>query len=93
MYYIYILFSPKLNRLYTGTTDNPERRLEEHNSKHYENAFTTKGVPWELILTYQCKSSDSAYKLEDFIKRMKSKKFIEKIISDQKIIVDIESKL
>ena len=93
MYYTYILFSSKLNRYYIGTTDNPIRRLEEHNSKHYENAFTTKGIPWELILAYQCQSSGNAYKLEAFIKRMKSKKFIEKIISDQSIIVDIESKL
>jgi putative endonuclease len=45
MYYIYTLFSSKLNRYYTGTTDNLERRLEEYNSKHYENAFTTKGIP------------------------------------------------
>ena len=72
MYYIYTLFSSKLNRYYTGTTDNLERRLEEYNSKHYENAFTTKGIPWELMLSYQCKSSDSAYTLEAFIKRMKS---------------------
>ena len=58
-----------------------------------KNAFTTKGIPWGLILTYQCQSSGNAYKLEAFIKKMKSKKFIEKIISDQLIIVDIESKL
>ncbi|NOZ75332.1 MAG: GIY-YIG nuclease family protein [FCB group bacterium] len=31
MYYVYILYSRKTNRYYTGSSGDPERRLEEHN--------------------------------------------------------------
>ncbi|WP_409024880.1 GIY-YIG nuclease family protein [Flavobacterium sp.] len=50
-------FQKKLNRFYVGTTDNVEKRLFEHNSRLYINAFTTKGIPWELFLSHSCESS------------------------------------
>ncbi len=93
MFFVYILFSEKLNRYYVGTTDNVEKRLLEHNSGLYANSFTTKGVPWKLSLSYCCESSEKAYSLERFIKRMKSKKFIERLIDDDMIINDIVAKL
>ena len=93
MYFVYILFSEKLDRYYVGTTDNVERRLYEHNSGFYNGVFTSKGIPWRLCLSYSCDTSDKAYALERFIKRMKSRKFIEKILDDVKIIDDIVGKL
>lgn len=89
MYFVYIIYSIKLDNYYVGTTDNVERRLEEHNSKKYLNSFTTKGIPWELRLSYLCVSSEKAYALERFIKRMKSRKFITQIIEDKTILDDI----
>jgi putative endonuclease len=67
--------------------------LFEHNSGLYVNSFTTRGISWELSLSYTCESSEKAYKLEAFIKRMKSKKFIERLIEDKMIINDIATKL
>jgi putative endonuclease len=93
MFFVYILFSKKLNRFYIGTTDDVERRLMEHNSRLYANSFTAKGIPWELTLSYSCQSSEIAYKLERFIKKMKSKKFIILLIDNEKIIDDIVLKL
>ena len=93
MYFVYILFSEKLNRYYVGTTDDVARRLFEHNSGFYDGVFTSKGIPWRLCLSYSCDTSDKAYALERFVKRMKSRKFIEKILDDVKIIDDIVSKL
>ena len=93
VYFIYILYSQKLNRFYIGTTDNPENRLIEHNSIKYEDAFTVKGIPWELILVHPCKSSKNAYSIEKFIKRMKSKVFIQKIIENPDMLIDIEENL
>jgi len=88
-YYIYILFSKKLNRYYVGTTDDVEKRLLEHNSRTYKDSFTSRGLPWELKLAFEVDDSTLAYKLEAFIKRMKSKKFIEKVILDTTILEDI----
>ncbi|TDP58154.1 GIY-YIG nuclease family protein [Flavobacterium dankookense] len=92
-YLVYILFSEKLDRYYVGTTDEVERRLNEHNSGFYTGVFTSKGIPWRLCLSYNCKSSKKAYALERFIKRMKSRKFIEKLIDDKRLIDDIVGKL
>jgi len=47
------------------------------------------GIPWELELAFEVDDSTLAYKLEAFIKRMKSKKFIEKLILDTTILEDI----
>ena len=93
MFFTYILFSEKLNRFYIGTTDDVEKRLLEHNSVFYSNSFTSKGIPWELKFTYACDSSKQAYDLERFIKKMKSRKFIERFIEDERIIIDVASKL
>ncbi|WP_082886302.1 GIY-YIG nuclease family protein [Flavisolibacter tropicus] len=43
-YLVYILYSEKLNRFYVGTTDDAERRLLEHNTAHYQDAYTVKGI-------------------------------------------------
>ena len=94
MYFVYIIYSLKLDNYYVGTTDNVEKRLQKHNLKVYADSFTCKGIPWELRFSYLCDKSETAYKLERFIKRMKSRKFILKIIEDKTILDDIcEKKL
>ena len=92
-YFIYIIYSEKLNRFYVGTTDNVVRRIDEHNNSVYSTSFTTKGVPWVLKLCFECQSSEKAYQLERYIKKMKSKIFIEKVIADENILKDIQNKL
>lgn len=82
-----------MKRYYIGTTDNTIKRLEEHNSNKYANSYTSKGIPWKLKLSFACESSTKAYQLENFIKRMKSKVFIEKVIENPKILEEIIVKL
>jgi putative endonuclease len=93
MYFIYIIYSKKLDRFYVGTTDDVEKRLDEHNSGFYNEAFTVKGIPWELSLSFECESSRKAYELEKFLKRMKSRVFLEKVIVDPNILLDVQNKL
>ena len=73
-YTVYILHSSQLNRYYTGSTDDVERRLAEHNTGKYKGGFTTKGIPWVLYLTIDGLSSKQAYEIESHIKKMKSRK-------------------
>ena len=91
MFFVYVIYSKKLNRYYVGTTDCINKRIQQHNADFYSNSFTSKGIPWILKLTYQT-TSENAYKLERFIKSMKSKKFIEKIIQNPDILKDVEAK-
>ncbi|WP_445724304.1 GIY-YIG nuclease family protein, partial [Flavobacterium sp.] len=40
MYFVYVIYSLKLDNYYVGTTDNVEKRLQEHNLKVYADSFT-----------------------------------------------------
>jgi len=93
MYFVYILYSASLKRYYVGTTDNTLKRLEEHNNNKYANSYTSKGILCELKLSFSYDSSTKAYQLENFIKRMKSKVFIEKVIKNPEILEEIIAKL
>ncbi|MFN4313770.1 MAG: GIY-YIG nuclease family protein, partial [Chitinophagaceae bacterium] len=42
-FFVYILYSARLAKFYTGTTNDVDRRLEEHNSRLYKDAFSVKG--------------------------------------------------
>ena len=92
-YFVYILFSEKLNRFYVGTTDHVEQRLYEHNTAHYDATFTSKGIPWTLFLSITCQSSEQAYRLERFIKKMKSAAFIRKLKNEPGLIKSILEKI
>ena len=75
----YILFSIKINKYYVGACTNLERRLYEHNIGH--SKFTKTGIPWELKFSIQFDSLNEAKKYESYIKKQKSRIFIEKLCS------------
>ncbi len=79
MFFVYILYSRKLNKYYVGSTDDVDKRLKQHNSIHYENAFTYRGIPWELFHTIPDLESRQAYNIEEHIKNMKSKIYIKNL--------------
>ena len=79
-YSVYILYSEKLKRHYIGSTDNVQLRLDEHNSTFFPNSFTSRGIPWEIKLVLNDLTSNTAYKIEQHIKNMKSAKYIEDMI-------------
>jgi putative endonuclease len=78
-WYCYILYSTKLDRYYIGYTDNLEWRLERHNSGW--GKYTQKGIVWELVYIEEYDKKDAAMKREKKIKKMKSRKYIEGLIS------------
>jgi len=48
MHYLYIIYSEKLNKYYTGESLDPENRLEQHNSRFFPNNFTKAAEDWIL---------------------------------------------
>ncbi len=78
MYCTYILFSKKLGRYYVGSTNNLERRLSEHNSGQTKS--TKSGKPWGIVFIEDFNTKSESIKFEIRIKKMKSRKFIEKLI-------------
>jgi putative endonuclease len=80
MYFVYILFSPKTNKFYIGSTDNLEGRLRHHNAGLTPS--TKPGAPfWEIKYTESLADRTSALKRELEIKNKKRRKYIEWLIS------------
>ncbi len=79
MYYVYIIYSSKLDRYYIGHTENIYKRIAEHNNGI--SRFTSKANDWELKYSAEFPDRASAHQREMEIKRKKSKKYIEWLIS------------
>ena len=89
MNYLYFIFSPSKNKIYVGVTSNLEERLQKHNNHTYSKAYSKMASDWEYVLKKGFTNKEDALFLERFIKKMKSRKFIEKIINKPDILNDI----
>ncbi|MBT3242144.1 MAG: GIY-YIG nuclease family protein [Bacteroidetes bacterium] len=78
-YYLYILYSEKLDRYYTGSAADPHKRLLRHNEGATKS--TKPGRPWKIVYHEEYPSRSEAVKRENYIKRMKSRKFIMSLIA------------
>lgn len=66
MFYVYILKSKKDGNLYIGSTNDLQRRINEHNNGL---VFSTKSrVPFELVYYEAYKSESDARKREKCLK-------------------------
>ena len=80
MYYIYILYSSGSDRYYLGYTDNPARRLLEHNTSPHLS-YTFKHRPWEMKAYFEISESKSeAIRIERYLKKQKSRSLIEELM-------------
>jgi len=71
--YVYILRCSD-KTYYTGVTNNPERRLEEHNSGKNEKSYTVSRLPVEMVYCEKFSDFDLAIKWEKRIKDWNRKK-------------------
>ena len=92
MHYLYILYSKKTDSYYIGETADMDMRIIKHNNHYYKKGFTKIAADWLPKLDFKCSSKQNALYLEKFIKRMKSRKFLEKIIADPSILQEILDK-
>lgn len=76
---VYILYSPSLDMFYTGSCKELETRLQEHNNKIRIKSFTAKANDWEVYFVFENLEYKQARSIENHIKRMKSRAFIENI--------------
>lgn len=79
-YTVYIIYSEKLNKYYTGSCENFSIRLSQHNDGR--NKSTKGGVPWITKHTETYNTLTEARSREAYIKRMKSRKYIESLFSN-----------
>ena len=86
MYFLYILRSEKLEKYYIGISQNPELRLQYHNT--IEKGFTSRYRPWKLVFKQEFESRNVAQQKENMIKKWKSKEMIRKVISKEILLAD-----
>jgi putative endonuclease len=82
MFYVYILYSEKLDKYYVGSTNDLLRRLNDHNRG--KTNYSKQGVPWILKYSEEYSRRQEAYSREIEIKKKKSRKYIEYLISNYK---------
>jgi putative endonuclease len=78
MWKVYIIYSEKIDRYYTGMTEDLAWRLERHNQGW--GRFTKRGIPWKIVYIENFVNKSDALKREREIKNRKSREYIENII-------------
>src|SRR5699024_7408845 len=80
-YYVYILYSSSADKYYMSSSSDPWKRLISHNRVPYK-IYTSKYRPWGLRAVDIAGSTRStAEGYERFIKRQKSRRLLEKLIT------------
>ena len=78
MWYVYALKSSKDENLYIGMSENPERRLLDHNSGMAKS--TKHRRPFEIIYKEKCADRISARKKEKYLKSGVGREFLKQYI-------------
>ena len=80
MFYLYILYSVDYDKYYIGSSQDPWERLVWHNDGQ-KDTFTSKYRPWQLAVVFEAGLSRAeALYFERFVKKQKSRIFLEKLI-------------
>ena len=83
MYFVYILYSKKVNRFYIGYTENLQRRITEHKRG---NTWTTSRLPEsKLIFCEHFVSKSDALRREKYFKTTKGKRSLRLVLRDSLI--------
>jgi putative endonuclease len=75
---VYILKSLKNNRFYIGSTNNLERRIEQHISGL--SKYTKQILPVVLVFQQKYPLLNQARKIEHWLKKQKSSSLINQIV-------------
>jgi putative endonuclease len=76
---VYILFSETLDRFYTGSCEDRSFRIEKHLNKDFTSSFTSKADDWVLFFFVDDLQYRQARLIEEHIKQMKSKRYIQNL--------------
>jgi len=83
MHFVYILYSPGFDKYYIGESENVDLRLKQHQTRFFRQASTAYTKDWKIVKKITVANRSHARTIEHYIKSMKSKIFIRKLIDDQ----------
>ncbi|HEY9177834.1 MAG TPA: GIY-YIG nuclease family protein [Flavipsychrobacter sp.] len=80
MAHVYILYSQIADKYYTGSCHDLAERLSAHQSKTYSDSYTAMlSADWGLYFQIDNLEYEQARGIEQHIKRMKSRRYIENL--------------
>jgi putative endonuclease len=79
VWFVYALYSPQFDKIYIGMSQDPERRLSEHNSKMVKS--TKAFIPWIKVYQKEVGNIVKARYYEKHLKSTSGRKFIRNIIN------------
>ena len=79
MFYIYIIHSVTAKKTFIGHAENPWEKLISIN-KDETSKYTGKQTDWELVALFEVANKEDVMSIENFIKKQKSPKLMEKLI-------------
>ena len=82
MHFVYILYSPFTDKYYIGESVNAEGRQLQHNNEFYPTSSTRFAKDWEIKRQIPVENPQQARKVEQYIKGMKSKHFLNNLCKD-----------
>ena len=74
-YFVYIIYSDRINDFYIGQSVDVQERVKQHNSGFYHGASTKKADDWDLFWSLECESKKQAILIESHIKRMRNRNY------------------
>jgi len=75
--FVYALKNKINNEIYVGISNDPERRLMEHNVG--KNRYTKAFMPWTIFFTETCENYEAARKREIYFKSAAGKRKLREI--------------
>jgi putative endonuclease len=91
MHFIYIIYSEKLDRFYIGETVDILNRIDQHNSGFFKKSSTSIAKDWKLSKFFTVNNRIEGRKVEGYIKRMKSKIFLKKLIENDTFYIEFKN--
>jgi len=76
---VYIIFSKKLGKYYIGSCLDLDSRLIEHIIGKFSSSYTSKAEDWVLFYSINHLHEKTARKIEEHIKSMKSRVYIQNL--------------
>ena len=90
-FYVYIL-KYRDNSYYVGQTNDPIRRLSEHNIGLSYTCYTFSKRPVEMVFTYKCDNQATAFILERRLKKWTKRKKEALIAGNYKLLCALAKK-
>ncbi|MEE9189523.1 MAG: GIY-YIG nuclease family protein [Candidatus Neomarinimicrobiota bacterium] len=83
MFYVYVLYSQKFDRIYIGQLSDITRRLQIHNEGFVQSTKAYK--PWKIIYREKCATHKRAMNRERELKSHKGRDFIRKTVANGRV--------